>query len=106
MSPTWKVRTLRASAGAGLLATLAALAALAGCASSTPDYDARFGQAVRQLRQAQVIDPQAGENTDTVRGLDGNAAREAMQRYRNSFREPPPVVNVINIGGSAGAASR
>ena len=99
MTPLWTARGLRAAA-AGLLV------ALAGCASTTPVYDARFGEAVRQLRQAQVINPQAGDNPDAALGLDGNAAREAMQRYRNSFREPPPVVNVINIGGSAGGASR
>lgn len=100
MTPICKARLQRAAAGAGLLALLA------GCASTTPEYDARFGESVRQLREAQVIDRQAGENVDAVLGLDGNAAREAMQRYRNSFREPPPVVNVIQIGGSAGAASR
>lgn len=99
MTPFWTARSLRAAAAA-------LLAALAGCASSTPEYDARFGEAVRQLRQAQVVNPQAGENADPVRGLDGTAAYEAMQRYRHSFREPPPVVNVIQIGGSAGASAR
>ncbi len=77
----------------------ALLAVLSGCASTTPDYDARFGEAVRLSRQAQVIDPGAGEQAGPAPGLDGGAAREALQRYRDSFKAPPPVVNVIQIGG-------
>jgi hypothetical protein len=41
-----------------------------------------------------------------VSGLDGQAAREAMGRYHDSFKKPPPSFNVINIGGSiAGSGS-
>lgn len=77
----------------------AALAVLAGC-STTPNYDARFGDAVRQARSAMTINPQAGANPDPAAGSDGQAAREALTRYRDSFKAPPPVVNVINIGGA------
>lgn len=78
----------------------AALALLAGC-STTPNYDTRFGDAVRQARIAMTINPQAGANPDPATGTDGQAAREALTRYRDSFKAPPPVVNVINIGGGA-----
>lgn len=84
------------------LTVLAALGLLAACASPTPDYDRRFGESVRHNRQAQVADPQAGARDDAMAGLDGSGAREAMQRYRDSFKQPPPVVNVINIGGGVG----
>lgn len=80
---------------------LAAAILLAGC-SSSPRYDARFGDAVRQARLAQTIDPQAGRNPDPVAGLDGKSALEAQKRYHDSFKEPPPVTNVINIGGMTG----
>jgi hypothetical protein len=79
--------------------TFIALCLIAGC-SATPDYDARVGDAVRQARLAQVINPNAGSNPDQVAGIDGQAALEAQKRYHDSFREPPPVVNVINIGGT------
>lgn len=79
---------------------LAALALLCGC-STTPNYDARFGDAVRQARLAMTINPNAGTNPDQVAGMDGVAAREAMLRYQDTYKAPPPVVNVINIGGSA-----
>jgi hypothetical protein len=82
------------------LTCCAALAVLAGCAT-TPNYDARFGDAVRQARSAMTIDPDASANRDPATGIDGQAARAAIARYEASFKEPPPVVNVINIGGGA-----
>ena len=83
-------------------ASFLALTLLAGCASSpTPNYDARFGDAVRQARIAQTINPNAA-STNTVMGMDGKAAHEAQVLYQDSFKKPPPVVNVINIGGQIG----
>jgi uncharacterized lipoprotein len=74
---------------------------LAGCAASpTPNYDARFGDAVRAAREAQRLNPQGVAHH--VPGLEGKAAQEATGRYQDSFKKPPPVVNVINIGGQIG----
>lgn len=85
------------------LALLCAAALAAGCANSpTPRYDARFGDAVRAARLAMTIDPAAGAKGDAAAGLDGPAAKEVAKRYRDSFKEPPPVTNVINIGGALG----
>jgi hypothetical protein len=83
------------------LALAAALAAtVSGCAvSATPQYDTRFGDAVREAKQRMAINP-AAASTDPVVGLDGPSAREAQVRYHDSFKSPPPVVNVINIGGT------
>lgn len=84
--------------------TLILLALLAGCAASpTPNYDLRFGEAVRQARLRMTLDPNAGSNPDPVTGVDGIAAHEALVRYQDSFKSPPPVVNVINIGGAVSA---
>jgi hypothetical protein len=82
------------------LAIAMLLALTGGCASVTPNYDARFGDAVRQAKLNMTINPDAGKNPDQVAGVDGKAARETIIRYQNTFKEPPPVVNVINIGGS------
>jgi hypothetical protein len=79
---------------------LVLLALLAGCATSTtPNYDLRFGDAVRESRQRMILNPNAGSNPDVVTGMDGRASRESIVRYQDSFKAPPPVVNVINIGG-------
>ena len=77
---------------------------LAGCAapSSTPSYDKRFGDAVREARLRMTLNPNAGRNPDPVAGMDGRAAHEAYGRYHDSFKAPPPVTNVINIGGAVG----
>ena len=80
------------------LTCCAALALLAGCASTSPNYDARFGDAVRQARIAMTLNP-GPPSTDPVAGIDGPGAREAMVRYPDSFKAPPPVINVIKIGG-------
>lgn len=71
---------------------------LAGCASTTPQYDARFGEAVRHNLQAQALTPSAGQEGPAAAALDASTARAAVQRYRDSFKAPPPVVNVINLG--------
>lgn len=88
-----------------MLRTLALCAAalLAGCSynSFTPDYDAHFGDAVRAARLAQTLNPNAGTQAP-VMGLEGTTASHALERYESSFKSPPPVVNVINIGGSVG----
>ena len=84
--------------------TLASLVALltAGCQTATPNYDARFGDAVRDAKRKMTINPDAGKTPDTAMGMDGRAAHDSLIRYHDSFKEPPPVVNVINIGGAIG----
>jgi hypothetical protein len=89
-----------------VLLCLPAVSMLGGCAvSTTPGYDARFGDAVRQARAAMTLNPNAGANTDPVAGMDGKSSREALILYQGTFRAPPPVVNVINIGGATGSAN-
>jgi hypothetical protein len=86
---------------------LVLLALLGGCAvSTTPNYDLRFGDAVREARLKMTLNPGAGSSAGPVAGMDGRSAREAMGRYQESFKSPPPVVNVINIGGAAGGSGQ
>ncbi|MBS0449731.1 MAG: hypothetical protein JSS14_00335 [Proteobacteria bacterium] len=87
-----------------LTVALALLLALAGCQTVTPNYDARFGDAVRDAKRAQTIDPDAGKKpvSAAAASTDGRASQEAMDRYHDAFKRPPPVVNVINIGGAIG----
>lgn len=81
-----------------ILALAASL--LGGCANSTtPRLDARFGDAVREVRALQTLNPEAGLDPDPVSGLDGPAARHAIQRYQDSFKAPPTTFDVLGIGG-------
>jgi hypothetical protein len=84
--------------------TILALTLLAGtgCSHVTPNYDARFGDAVRDAKRKMTLNPDAGKDGNPVVGMDGRAARESMLQYHESYKSPPPAVNVINIGGAIG----
>jgi hypothetical protein len=84
------------------LAIVPVCALLGGCMSSSPIWDAHFGEAVRAITQAQIIDPQAGEHNPSTQGIDGKTAVSAMVTYDKSYEAPPPVTNtfVIGIGGA------
>jgi hypothetical protein len=85
-------------------AIIALIVLLAGCAGSpTPEYDLKFGNAVREARARMTLNPNAGANPDLAVGMDGKSARDAITLYERSFQSPPPVVNVINIGGTTSA---
>jgi hypothetical protein len=85
-------------------AMLFSLLLMAGCAHTVaPHNEERFGDAVRNARLAMTIEPNAGERGGPVAGIDGRAAQESMKRYQDSFKTPPRVTNVINIGGTFGS---
>lgn len=72
---------------------------LAAC-STTPDYNRKFGNAVREAKLKMTINPDAGKTPDLAMGLDGKASRNAMVRYQDSFKTPPSAANVTNVGGN------
>lgn len=75
---------------------------LSACVSTTPQWDANFGNTVRTAFAQQIINPDASQNPDPVSGMDGRAARETMDRYQKSFKEPAPQPNVFTIGVGGG----
>lgn len=90
-------------AGASIVITTTAVL-LAACSALSPvetrELDARFGDAVRQARAQQTLNPEAGRNTDPVSGIDGVAAQNTIDEYQKSFKEPPRTFNVLGIGGT------
>ncbi|MBJ9692528.1 hypothetical protein KDW60_17220 [Burkholderia cenocepacia] len=72
--------------------------ALAGCMSSTPVWDSRFGDSVRTVMQAQIIDPHAGKHPASASGIDGSAAAAALDNYDKSFKQTVPPANAFVIG--------
>jgi hypothetical protein len=78
---------------------------LGGCMSSTPIWDAHFGESVKTIREAQIIDPHAAEHNPSTQGVDGEAAVSAMAAYNKSFTTPTPSANpfVIGIGTDSGS---
>jgi type IV pilus biogenesis protein CpaD/CtpE len=82
---------------------LIAVAALAGCAQTSPQWESSFGDASRQLRAAQVIDPAAPNRNRQVAGTDGKAAAGAMKAYAESYgyavkEAKQPAVSVTTTG--------
>lgn len=73
---------------------------LSSCAHTTSAWDSHFGESVRLAISQQTINPQAGLDPYFATGIDGKAAREAMGRYQNSFKEPPPATSNFTIGVS------
>lgn len=47
-----------------------------------------WGTAYQQMRASQVLNPNAGEQLDSVEGLDGKANATTMGTYRKSFEKP------------------
>lgn len=86
-----------------VLIALAGIAMLSGCAATTtPQTDARLGESMSMMRAQQTMNPDASRNTDPVTGLDGKAAKGALDNYRDSFRKPPTEgATVLSIGGGA-----
>lgn len=83
-------------------ASLAALL-LGGCASSTtPNLDARFGEAATAVRAQQTLNPAAPSGQDNALGLGGKPAVHAQERYHDSFKTPPRTFEILGIGGSLG----
>ena len=80
-----------------------ACVALSGCMSSTPIWDKHFGEALKSVKEAQIIDPHAAEHAPSVQGVDGRAAASAMDTYDKSFQQPVPAPNAFVIGVGSGA---
>jgi hypothetical protein len=87
-----------------ITAALLVTGVLSGCVETAPRYEAEFGNATRATLNVQIINPDAGNNADPVGGLDGRAARDAINSYQKSFTNPEPTPNVFNIGVGAGGS--
>ena len=78
------------------------LSQINGCANDpTSRLDEKFGSAVRAARESQRLNHEAPASSPPTQGFDGKAAVNAMERYQDSFKTPPPTFEVLNIGGAA-----
>jgi hypothetical protein len=74
-----------------VLAALAALSGMAGCAYEGP---AGNGSAVRAIMASQIIPPQPHADT----GTDGVAAAAAYANYKQSYAQPTPQGDSAMVG--------
>lgn len=81
----------------------AAALLVSGCVPLTPNLDSSFGDSVRLAQARQTLNPDASRNTSVMRRMEGVAAKHALDRYHDSFKQPPPTnIFTINVGGGVG----
>ena len=85
------------------LPTLCLVAALlSGCVATAPEWNSRFGDASRQARAAQVIDPDAPTRNTALGSTDGKAVAGMQNAYAEKFgygvKEAKQPTLVINNG--------
>lgn len=73
------------------------LVMLAGCASQSPRLDQQFGVAARTNVAQQVLHPGVPAS-QSVAGMDGDAAKSAYDNYQKSFKDPVPQTGALAIG--------
>ena len=64
---------------------VAAAACLAGCVNTSPGWDANFGDAARQARALQLIDPDAPSRNTGAPLADGKAVAGAQKAYAKTY---------------------
>lgn len=88
-----------------LLACVAlAAASVAACVNTAPQWDSTFGDASRQARALQVINPDAPSQNTASPPTDGKAAAGAQTRYSESYgyavkEGKQPALSITNTGG-------
>lgn len=88
-----------------LLAGLGICATFTGCASSTPNLDSKFGDALNTIKAQQTLNPDAPLNQKATTGLDGKAADIVIDKYHKSYESPPPASSTFTIGIGSGSGT-
>ena len=68
-----------------LIGLIATLLIFSGCGTQTM-LAKNWGKSFESAKQSQILNPEAGKNLDPVIGLDGQAARNNMEKYRQGFK--------------------
>ncbi len=83
------------------IAAALAIAGLLGACANSPRLDRQFGDRLREVKALQTLDPQAGNNTTPVTGMDAQAAKSAYDSYQRSFATPDQQSSGFTIGSGS-----
>ncbi len=82
----------------------------AGCAGSNPEkmtltppsrLEMDYGTSFKLMKFNQIANPDAEKNLEPVTGMDGQAAKATIEKYRKDFEKPPEApVYMFGIGTS------
>jgi hypothetical protein len=70
-----------------LIGLIAALLVFSGCGTRETMLDKNWGSSFESAKQSQILNPEAGRNLEPVVGLDGQAAGNNMEKYRQGFKK-------------------
>ena len=72
---------------------------LAGCATAPSNVEKDFGNSVRAMNQAQILDPVAARNPDMapVMTTDGQRMENVIRAYRSVVGDPASVAETVDI---------
>ena len=71
---------------------------LSACASDTSGLDARWRHSLSQALAQQTAYPDSRNRLRGPIDTDGEIARLGIERVHQSYKNPPPPVNVLNLG--------
>jgi type IV pilus biogenesis protein CpaD/CtpE len=82
-----------------LTGVVIAIALTTGCASGPTRVEADYGNSVRAMQRAQVLDPVAAATVDTtpVTTTDGQRMENVLNTYRNTVGEPTSTSQTIEF---------
>ena len=82
-----------------IIGIIAAIFVVSACSGTETLSEQNWGRSYETATYNQILNPQADKNLKPVESLDGQAAENDMQRYRDGFKEKnePQPVNLINL---------
>lgn len=95
-----------------LIGLIASLSIFSACQGTVPWQnesllDKNWGTSFKSAINNQTLNPGAGKNLNPVTGLDGEAADNNMEKYREGFKEKPPEqVYNLNLGSIGGIGQK
>lgn len=76
------------------------IANVSGCAKVPSRLETHYGDSFRQATANQVLNPAAARNLEPSERLDGEAAKIAIDKYRESFKKEEAIPPMMTLYGT------
>ena len=82
-----------------LIGLIATLLIFSGCGTRETMLSRNWGSSFESAKQSQILNPEAGKNLEPVVGLDGQAAENNMEKYRQGLKKDTSKEMALTIQG-------
>ena len=82
-----------------VIGLIAASSIFSGCAQRETMLDRNWGKSYESAKFNQILNPEAGKNLEPVVGLDGKAAKTALESYRKQFGQAEETTYTFSVTG-------